>query len=168
MVYYIGVGSNLGDRLRNIKGALRSLKETEDVALKKCSPVYETQAWGEKNQRDFLNLVVKIISRLSPRELLFKLKEIEKKTGRRPGGERWAAREIDLDILFCGNKVIRGEDLEIPHPLIQERAFVLKPLSDLAPSLKHPMLGLTVRQMLKSLKSHAGVVLRKKNIPFKV
>jgi len=153
MVCYIGVGSNLGDRLKNIKQALLFLKKIKGIKVNKCSPVYETQArGGMKDQRDYFNLVFEIDSALTPKDLLGCLKSVEKKVGRLKRKPRWASREIDLDILFYNDMVVKEEDLVIPHPLIQERFFVLKPLSDLAPFFKHPLLGMSAGEMLSALK----------------
>ena len=153
MLCYIGVGSNLGDRLKNIRRAIVLLEKTEGVRIKKVSPLYETEPWkGKGEQNDYFNLVLEIDCSLTPLELLEELKAIQKKVGRKPRKRHWAAREIDLDILFFDNWVVKGKRLCIPHPLIQERFFVLKPLADLAPGLKHPLWPLDVKTMLSFLK----------------
>lgn len=153
MLCYLGAGSNLGDRLKNIKEAVVLLKETKGIKVLRSSPVYETQPQGGPgDQGDFLNLVLEIECALSPAELLLELKRIEKKAGRREGAARWSARELDLDILICGDLVLKEKDLTVPHPLMHERSFVLKPLADLAPRLRHPVLQRDIETLLKSLK----------------
>jgi 2-amino-4-hydroxy-6-hydroxymethyldihydropteridine diphosphokinase len=153
MICYIGVGSNLGDRLENIREALVLLEATQGIRIKRLSELYETEPWGgTQRQNDYFNLVIEIESVKPPEELLKKIKEIERKVGRKARKARWASREIDLDILFCNDLVIEKKRLKVPHPLIQERFFVLKPLADLAPDFKHPLLHLDIETMLASLK----------------
>ena len=153
MLCYIGVGSNLGDRSENIRRAIVLLEKIEGVRIRKVSPLYETEPWkGKASEKDYFNLVLEIDCSLTPLELLEELKEIQKKVGRKPRKRRWAAREIDLDILIFDNLVVKGKRLCIPHPLIEERFFVLKPLADLAPDLKHPLWPLDVKTILSLLK----------------
>lgn len=153
MVCYIGVGSNLGNRRQNIRDAVVHLREVKGISIKRSSAIYETQAeGGPESQGDYFNLVLEVDSKLKPCVLLKHLKEIEKEVGRRERQERWSAREIDLDILSCDAVVIREENLKIPHPLMHERFFVLKPLSDLAPLWRHPVLDLDATTMLGRLK----------------
>jgi 2-amino-4-hydroxy-6-hydroxymethyldihydropteridine diphosphokinase len=153
MVCYIGVGSNLGDRLENIKKAVASLKKIKGIVVKRCSGLYETEPkGGPEGQNDYFNLALEVESQLSLRGLLKELKTIEKSLGRNANETRWGAREIDLDILLYGGQIVREADLEVPHPLLQDRFFVLKPLNDLAPRLKHPLSGRNVREMLLSLR----------------
>lgn len=157
MICYIGVGSNLGNRLRYIKKAVTLLKKSPDIVVKRISPVYETKPQGGSGkQGDYYNCVLKASSGLSPRSLLVLLKSIEKKAGRKPRKTRRAPREIDLDILFYGRAVIKERDLKVPHPLIARRHFVLKPLSVLAPRLKHPVIRKEMRALLKTLKIKDG------------
>ena len=156
MVCYIGVGSNIGDRLGHLKKAVVLLKKIQGVRILKVSSVYETEPKGGPEGQDaYFNLVLEVESDLSPRCLLAELKTIEKNLGRKASVAsemRWGAREIDLDILLFGGQVVHEADLEVPHPLMQERFFVLKPLNDLAPSMKHPLSGRNASEMLLSLK----------------
>ncbi|MFH0940673.1 MAG: 2-amino-4-hydroxy-6-hydroxymethyldihydropteridine diphosphokinase [Candidatus Omnitrophota bacterium] len=153
MVCYIGVGSNIGDRWAYINKAVEFLKNTPGIRLKKVSSVYETKPQGgPRGQGDYLNLVLMADCSLEPGRLLKVLQTIEKKVGRKPRKRRRAAREIDLDILFYGGERIEKKALKVPHPLIQDRFFVLKPLSDIAPSLKHSLSGRNVSAMLLSLR----------------
>jgi len=142
---YISLGSNQGDRLANLTEALRLLLPA--VAPLSYSPIYQTPPWGFADQDDFLNQVIKAQTALSPQELLVYLKEVEVRLGRQPTF-RYGPRLIDLDILFYDEQVLQSEGLVIPHPKLHERAFVLLPLSDLAPELRHPILGKTVTELL--------------------
>lgn len=150
---YIGVGSNVGDRLKNVRQAIHQLEELEKFEVRKISPVYETEPQGgPQGQFDYLNLVIEADTGFSPRDLLSRLQAIEENIGRKHRHLRWDKREIDLDILLYGDMVIAEEDLTIPHVHMQKRFFVLKPLSDLNPELNHPVLGQDVKTLLDSLK----------------
>lgn len=139
---FIGLGTNLGERFENLARA-RSLME-EKVRLNAVSSVYETKPWGYLEQPDFLNQVVEGETDLTPTRLLNLLKRIEKKMGREKNF-RNGPRLIDLDILLYGNRVVHTTRLNIPHPELVERAFVLVPLAELAPELVHPVLKRTIR-----------------------
>ena len=130
VVCYLGVGSNLGNRRKNIKKALDYLVKTKGIKIEKASRIYETKAVGGVPQGKFLNAAVKIKTSLTPQLLLEALKKIEKDLGRK-NTVRWGAREIDLDILLYGNKVTKRKNLVIPHPRMFEREFVLKPLREI-------------------------------------
>ena len=145
---YIAAGTNLGDRLANLLNALEALPPA--VMPLATSPVYETAPWGVLDQPVFLNMVFSASTRLSPRELLVYLKDTEALLGRQPG-LRYGPRLIDLDILFYGTLILESPTLEIPHPRLGERIFVLRPLADLAPDLCHPQSGQTMRELLANL-----------------
>ena len=134
---YIGVGSNSGDRKKNIFSALELLNKEKDIEIKKCSSIYETLPWGYKNQPKFLNAVWKIRTDVPPEKLLHLLKKIEKRLGRKKTF-RWGPRAIDLDILLYGKRVIKTKTLVIPPPCISKRDFVLKPLKEIEPGIKIP------------------------------
>ncbi len=133
-VCYLGLGSNLGNRLSYLEKAIEMIKKLPLTQVKKISSIYETEPVGFKPQDYFLNCVVEISTDLSPHELLKKLQEIERLLGRNREKEiRWGPRTIDIDILFYGDLKIDTQDLKIPHPQVFKREFVLKPLREIAP-----------------------------------
>ncbi len=148
---YIGIGSNLGDRLDNIQRALSAIDEI--MPLEELSRVYETGPKYVLDQPAFLNMAVAGHCEIEPKQLLASLKKIEIKIGRVPSAKRYGPRTIDLDILFYSNQIVDEPDLSIPHRLIAERQFVLRPLADIAPQLRHPLSGSTVVEMLLALDS---------------
>lgn len=127
---YLGLGTNIGDRLGYLKQACDILRESNNINIIKESKIYETKAWGYKNQDDFLNMCVEIQTNLSPEDLLNFCQGIEEKLNRKRI-IRWGPRTIDVDILFFNDLQLKSEKLLIPHPRITERAFVLIPLMDL-------------------------------------
>ena len=141
---YIGIGSNLGNKEENIKKAVDLLKDK--CKILKVSSLYKTEPVGYKNQDWFLNCAVKMNTNLEPKELLYFLKSIEKKL-KRVKTIKNGPRTIDLDILFYGNYIIKTKNLTIPHPRFHKRAFVLKPLKELCPSIIHPVLKKNVREL---------------------
>jgi 2-amino-4-hydroxy-6-hydroxymethyldihydropteridine diphosphokinase len=143
---YLALGTNLGDRVANLRVAIEALPPT--VHPLAFSPIYETAPWGVTDQPNFLNQVIRAETSHSPQELLVYLKKLEQKLGRRPA-VRYGPRQIDLDILFYDDLVFETPELTIPHPRLAERAFVLIPLADLSPVLNHPVLNKTVRELVK-------------------
>ena len=131
---YIGLGSNVGDRLEQLRHAASLLDSSDSVDVVVASSVYETEPVGPE-QPDFLNAVVEVRTTLSARELLARLKEIEAEIGRTPS-ERWGPRAIDLDLLTYGDESIEEDDLQVPHPRIAARAFVLVPLAEIASDVR--------------------------------
>jgi len=129
---YIAVGSNLGDRTKNIEKTVEYLKELDGVSIKQSSSIYETEPVGGPAQEKFLNGVIQIETSLLPDELLDRLKGIESRLGRVKIEEN-GPRPIDLDIIFYHDIIIDGERIKIPHPKMQEREFVLKGLNEIAP-----------------------------------
>jgi len=149
---YIGLGSNLGDRAGAIARALLALGATSGVRLISVSRLVETEAvGGPPGQPSYLNAVAAIDTEVEARPLLVRLKEIERDLGREPGGVRWGPRRIDLDLLVLGEQIVREPDLEVPHPRIAERRFVLEPLAELDPALTIPGLGKTVAELRNAL-----------------
>lgn len=130
MLSYIGIGSNLGDRQKNIEDAIQRLRETERVIVKKVSPMYEMDPVGGPPQPRYLNGVIEIETNMTPRELLIVMQRIENQLGR-SRAVKHGPRTIDLDILTYDDKKIDEPDLKIPHPRMNERDFVLKPLRDI-------------------------------------
>lgn len=153
---FIGLGSNVGDRELFIRRAIRLLKETRGIQIVRCASLYETEPVGMEAQPWFLNTVVEIRTELEPRELFWCLKEIEQRLGRKPRG-RWGPREIDLDLLLYGNRVLSEPELEIPHPQVHQRRFMLIPLYEIAPDFLHPIFRRTISELLQRLKDDKEV-----------
>lgn len=150
---YFSLGSNVGNRQKFLAGAARALEK--HVSRISVSSIYQTEPWGEKDQPVFLNACVSGQTSLKPEELLDFLKSIEKSLGRKHT-EKWGPREIDIDILFYGNQILKLPGLEIPHPHLAERAFVLIPLSEIAPGLIHPVLKQPISELAAAI-SHKGI-----------
>lgn len=131
---YLGLGSNLGDRLAHLQRAVDALAATDGVSTVAVSRVYETEPVGGPSQDDYLNAVVSIETTLSPRDLLDVAMAVEQLADR-VRAERWGPRTLDVDVLLFGDAAVAEPDLEIPHPRMRERAFVLAPLHDVAPEL---------------------------------
>jgi 2-amino-4-hydroxy-6-hydroxymethyldihydropteridine diphosphokinase len=153
---YIGFGSNMGEREHLIRSAAEGLDMLPDTKLVRISSLYDTKPVGDLEQPDYLNAVALVMTELDPRRLLWNLLLIESKLGRKRR-RRWEARPIDLDLLFYGQAIIDEPDLIVPHPEAHERAFVLVPMSELAPDFVHPILGATVSEILKGLKPQGSV-----------
>jgi 2-amino-4-hydroxy-6-hydroxymethyldihydropteridine diphosphokinase len=152
---YLSLGSNLGDRAANLDRAIDALPDVGVRVLRRSSN-YETEPVDFLEQPWFLNCVIEAETSLSPRELLEQLQAIEHKFGSRKEIPR-GPRIIDLDILFYGTEVIHADGLEIPHPRLAARRFVLVPLAELAPDLGHPVLRMKVREMLATTQDRSDV-----------
>ena len=135
VVAYLGLGSNLGDRRANLQAALRLLRRTGLV--RRVSSLYETLAVGPE-QPMFYNAACEFVTDLRPRELLRFVQEVQREMGRPDDDERWGPRLIDIDILLYGEQVVEEEGLVIPHSEMPKRAFVLVPLAEIAPDVRHP------------------------------
>jgi 2-amino-4-hydroxy-6-hydroxymethyldihydropteridine diphosphokinase len=146
---FLGLGSNVGDREQNIKQAVQFL--SEKIKNIKTAKIYISKAVGYEEQDDFLNTAVMGFTDMEVDELFEFVKEVEKRVGRKYRF-RWGPREIDIDILFFNDLVYESENLQIPHPRIQERDFVLKPLSDLDKNFIHPVLKKDIKSLIDELK----------------
>jgi len=147
---YIALGSNLGDRIGQMRRALELLQDPERLKVLRASPVYQNRAVGMGDEADdFLNAVVEVSSKLKPLELLDACLDVERQLGRVRSKGGWAPRNIDLDLLFYKGAIIREARLTLPHPRIAERDFVAVPLADLAPELKID--GRSANEIVQSL-----------------
>jgi 2-amino-4-hydroxy-6-hydroxymethyldihydropteridine diphosphokinase len=152
MLAFIAIGSNLGDRAANVRKAAQLTCDGAKASLVSMSSLYETDPWGITEQGAFVNAVMSVETSLAPSALLAHLKSIESVMGRKKV-LRWGPRVIDLDIIFYGDLVMDKNGLTIPHPRAHERAFVMVPLAEIAPDLKHPVVGRSAADIAKSLDS---------------
>jgi len=147
-IVFLALGSNLGEREKNLESAITALKGHGELLAK--SRIYETEPVGYTDQPAFLNQVCKLAMKYSPTELLVTMQRIERELGRKPTFPS-GPRIIDIDVLFYGERIIHTTNLDIPHPKLPERRFVLEPLCDIAPDLVHPELGKPIREIVTKL-----------------
>lgn len=147
MRVFLGLGSNVGDKIKFIKSAIEEISNLDKTNLTKESSYYETEPWGLREQDDFINSVVEISTELEAEDLFRELKNIEKKLHRKNRG-KWEQREIDIDILFYGNKVLKNETINIPHKEIENRKFVLIPMSEIDENFIHPEKNKSIKELL--------------------
>lgn len=155
-VCFLGIGSNIGERISFITNALNEIGRIPDTKIVKTSSIYETEPWGNVKQDDYLNCAVEIYTELSAANLLSEIKNIEKKLGRSING-KWTEREIDIDLLFYGNEIIKTEIMNVPHLQIENRKFVLVPLAEISPDFIHPVFKKTVSGLLSETTDKLGV-----------
>lgn len=156
---FIGLGSNLGHREQHLVDALMEMQKWNIVPVR-YSPIYQSEAWGVRDQAPFLNQVIEARTELEPALLLRKLQSIEKTLGR-IARKKWHEREIDLDILYYGDRIIDQPDLHIPHRFVRERRFVLIPLRQIAPDFVDPQTGQTIDKILLATTDDSEVALFK-------
>jgi len=152
---YLGLGSNVGDREEFIEQAVFLLEKNPNIQVTKRSSNYETEAEGGGEQAPYINAAVEIRTKLSPHKLLEFCQEIETALGREREVE-WGPRTIDIDILLYGSEIISDDKLQIPHPLLHERIFVLKPLKEIALHTLHPVLEKSIEAIFDERKAEAG------------
>lgn len=152
---YVSLGSNLGNRHKNLRTARNAL-EKKGLHIPACSSIYETEAWGLKEQSAFLNQVIELYTDQSAIQVLHICLETENEMGRQRK-RKWGARLIDIDILYYENQIIDTPQLQVPHTRIPERRFVLVPLSELAPGFIHPILQKSQDTLLKACNDELAV-----------
>ena len=148
-IYYLGLGSNMGDLKANLETAIEKINSITNSGVIKVSSFYSTKAWGYAEQADFLNAVIEVKTDYSPEEFLSFTQNIEKEMGR-VKNFKYGPRVIDIDILFYGDKIINVPHLTIPHPEIENREFVLCPLNEIAPDFVHPVLKKSIKNIKRS------------------
>jgi 2-amino-4-hydroxy-6-hydroxymethyldihydropteridine diphosphokinase len=161
---YFSLGSNIGDRQQLLQDAVDRL-ESPGLTVKRISSIYETEPMYVKEQRSFLNLAVEAETSLFPMMLLSRIQKIELALGRKRTGAPNGPRTIDIDILFYGTAAVHSVKLEIPHPRLHERRFVLAPMAELAPDFRHPRLHRTMRELLSQVE---GQKVRKLDISLRI
>lgn len=154
---YLSLGSNLDDRQGNLRRALELLASPE-ISIKRTSSVYETEPQDLRHQPWFLNLVVEIETTLFPLQLLRRIQKIERDLGRQRAVPK-GPRTIDIDIILFGNFIMETPQLQVPHPRMPARRFVLEPLAELSPELRHPVTHRTIREMLTATSGQAVKIL---------
>lgn len=150
---FVALGSNQGDRELNLLRALAETGRLPGTRITAVSGFYDTDPVGPVPQPTFLNAVIRLETSLSPQELLAELQKIETEVFKRKRELRWGPRPMDLDLLFYGNLILAEPDLQIPHPRLHERLFVLAPLAEIAPDFVHPQLEKSISEILGSLNS---------------
>jgi len=148
---WVGVGANLGDARATVERALRDLAALSMAEPARASSLYRTEPLGDPGQPWYVNAVAEVDTDLSPLELLAALHRLERRAGRPQERQRWAPRELDLDLLLFGERVLETADLVLPHPGLALRRFVLEPLAELAPSVRDPRTGRSAAELLAGL-----------------
>lgn len=151
MYCYIGLGSNLGDKLKSITEAINLISKLKSVEIVRTSSMIETEPYGKTDQPDFLNCVIELDTDILPEELLKKCLDIENQLGR-IRNEKWGPRTIDIDLLLYEDIMMNSESLVLPHPEMHKREFVLTSLNELCPDLVHPILNRKIKDIFMELK----------------
>lgn len=158
---YIGVGSNLGDKVKTCIRAIQEIHSHPQCRLLKISSFYETEPLVKKAETSkpwYVNAVIKIKTELNAVKLLQFLLTLEKQLGRVPSREPWESRTIDLDLLFFNHEIVENALIKLPHPEVQNRRFVLEPLCEIEPELQHPILHKSIQELFKSLLDSKKVI----------
>jgi 2-amino-4-hydroxy-6-hydroxymethyldihydropteridine diphosphokinase len=153
---FLGLGTNLGDREAYLNKAIEFIRKSVG-RIDSVSGIYETEPWGFQSENNFLNMVIKVHTDLKPAVLMKRLLLIEGQLGRIRDSRQYKSRTIDIDILLYSNLIINKSTLTVPHPLMQDRKFVLVPLCDIAPEMIHPVLKKTFATLLKECRDNRGV-----------
>jgi 2-amino-4-hydroxy-6-hydroxymethyldihydropteridine diphosphokinase len=153
---YVGIGSNVGGRKENFLEAIERVTKLPDTRIIKASSLYESEPLGDAKEW-YVNGAIQIETRFKPETLLLKFKNIERAMGRKKVKKRWGSRIIDLDILLYDGLIFKKKNLRIPHPEMQNRKFVLLPLSEIAPQVIHPELGVTISELLINVNDNKKV-----------
>ena len=160
---FLGIGTNLGEREENLRKAISLIEEHIGKVIA-ASSVYETEPWGFQSETTFLNMAIKVETVLTPSGLLGRILMVEAMMGRLREGKEYKSRIIDIDILLFGNRVINNKVLEIPHPRLHERRFVLVPLHEIGGEIVHPVFDKSISELLKECKDDSKVKNYKKII----
>jgi 2-amino-4-hydroxy-6-hydroxymethyldihydropteridine diphosphokinase len=147
---FIGIGSNRGNRKENCETAVKIIAAHKNTAIIKKSSLYETEAWGEESQDNFINYVAEIKTGKNVFDFFSLLQQTENKIGKQKEGF-WGPRNIDIDLLFFGQEIINEPELKVPHPFLHLRRFVIEPLSEIAPDFIHPIINQSIKVLLKNL-----------------
>jgi 2-amino-4-hydroxy-6-hydroxymethyldihydropteridine diphosphokinase len=153
---FLGIGTNLGERERNLEETVTKIKESIGPVLN-MSSVYETEPWGFVTENQFLNMVVEVETKLTPSGVLGAILMIEAFLGRIRGGKQYSSRVIDIDILLYEDSVVDQVSLKIPHPLMVKRRFVMVPMCEIAPDLEHPVLKKSIASLLESCEDKSKI-----------
>lgn len=165
-VAFLGLGGNLGNRLENLAKASEALQQECGVILK-ISPIYETEAWGTRSEKKYLNQIIKLRTPLNAIQLLEKTRAVEAKLGRKRTQDPYADRKIDIDILFFNSDIIQLKHMQIPHPRLHLRKFVLAPMNDIDAKFIHPVLKKSIRSLLKNCPDNLEVKLIRDKKPLR-
>lgn len=153
MKVYLGLGTNLGDKEQNLRVAAQKIEEQVGKIIS-LSAFYATAPWGFESENSFLNAAICVDTQQSPRQVLLSAQQIEREIGRttKTTGQVYADRLIDIDLLMYDDLIVQEDDFILPHPLMHKRLFVMQPLAEIAPNLRHPLLGETMLEIYKKSK----------------